>query len=61
MRIYEPWHTRGDVHIDRCRCCGSGAGGATVATTIAEAGLDVVILKKAATSGRKTMAPIFLK
>ncbi|MCA9537412.1 MAG: GMC family oxidoreductase [Myxococcales bacterium] len=45
--IIEPHDSRGDLYLD-CDAVivGSGAGGATMAATLAEAGLDVIVLEE---------------
>ena len=46
-RIYEPHHTQGDLTLEADVCIvGSGAGGATAAAILAEAGLDVIVLEE---------------
>ena len=47
MPIIKPHHTRGTVTLTAdVVVVGSGAGGSTVAATLAESGLDVIVLEE---------------
>jgi len=47
MSIFEPFHTRGDLNLSAdVVVVGSGAGGAAAAATLAESGLEVIVLEE---------------